>query len=363
MALSGSLREFALSEILQLLSSQRKTGSLRLTRGSETSVIYLLEGRVAAVRDRGMGAEDPLARFLRRIHRLSDEQMRGVASIHAESGRDLVDLLLNGRYIEREELSMLYERMVLDVLHDVLTWDDGVYSFHNVTPPESVLPVSLSTESMLMEAVRRTDEMRRYQAKLSDRGLVLALKELPDPDAALSEEEKELFGLVDGRRTLGETVAEAPLTEYEAYEALFRLVEAGWIEVGARRAPEEPAPVDLAAARRALGDSWRTDLALAGAALLLVAVVQALAWRTAPAPPVPTAETAATTDPYAALAMRDVRFALDLHRAQSGRYPGSLDDLVVAGWLAAGQATHGGLVFDYAPAPDGGSYRLAFKDR
>jgi len=101
MALSGSLREFSLSEILQLLSSQRKTGSLRLTRGSDMRVVYLLEGRIASMRDRGFSEEDPLARFLRRVHRLSEEQLRGIASIHAESNRDLVDLLLNGRYIER----------------------------------------------------------------------------------------------------------------------------------------------------------------------------------------------------------------------------------------------------------------------
>src|SRR5690349_12931091 len=194
MALSGSLREFALSEILQLLSSQRKTGSLRLTRGSEMRVVYLLEGRIA--------------------------------SMHAESNRDLVDLLLNGRYIEREELSMLYERMVLDVLHEILAWEDGTYSFSNVAPPESALSMSLSTESMLMEAVRRVDELRRYRQKLTDPALVLGLKELPDPDASLGEDEKELFGLVDGRRTLGELVAEAPFSDFEAYEALFRLIEA-----------------------------------------------------------------------------------------------------------------------------------------
>jgi hypothetical protein len=364
MALSGSLREFALSEVLQLLSGQRKTGSLRLTRGNETKVLYLLEGRIAAVRDRGMASDDPLARFLRRIHRLSDEQMRGVASIHAESGRDLVDLLLNGRYIEREELSMLYERMVLDVLHEVLNWDDGVYSFSNVTPPESVLPVSLSTESMLMEAVRRTDEMRRYQAKLSDPGLVLGLRELPDPDAALSEEEKELFGLVDGRHTLGELVAESALTDYEAYEALFRLVEAGWIELQGRRATvEEPMPAETNAARRVLGDSWRTDLVLAGAAALLLVVVQVAAWKTAPTPSRPDPALATATDAYAAMAMRDVRFALDLHQVRSGRYPERLEALVDAGWLHRRQCGYGGLAFDYAVSPDGASYTLAFVDR
>src|SRR5687768_14971562 len=217
MGLSGNLREFALSEILQILSSQRKTGSLRLTRESDNHVIYLLEGRIASVRDRGLPADDPLALFLRRIHRLSEEQMRGIASIHAESGRDLVDLLLNGRYIEREELSMLSERLVLDVLNELIGWEDGTYSFSSVAPPESVLAVSLSTESMLMESVRRVDELKRYTQKLSDGGLVLSLKELPDPDADLSEDEKELFGLVDGRRTLAEVVAEAPLTNFEAY--------------------------------------------------------------------------------------------------------------------------------------------------
>ena len=352
MALSGSLREFSLSEILQLLSSQRKTGSLRLTRGGEARVIYLLEGRVAAVRDRGMGGDDPLASFLRRVHRLSEEQMRGISSIHAESGRDLVDLLLNGRYLEREELTVLYERLVLDVLHEVISWEDGVYSFANGNPPESALPVSLSTESMLMEAVRRTDEMRRYQATLSDPSLVLGLKELPDPDAALSEEEKELFGLVDGRRTLSELVAEAPLNEYEALEALFRLVEAGWIEIQGRRAREDAAPVDTAATRRGLAVTWRYDAMLAAAALALVIVMQVVAWKSAPAA-VPVAG-----DAYAALALSDVRFALDVHRTEHGRYPQQLDELVTAGWIHAEQTRVDGRPMTYAPTAGGASYLL-----
>ncbi len=352
MALSGSLREFSLSEILQLLSSQRKTGCLRVTRESEARVVYLLEGRIAAVRDRGMGGDDPLTGFLRRIHRLSEEQMRGISSIHAESGRDLVDLLLNGRYLEREELTVLYERLVLDVLHEVISWDDGVYSFANGNPPESVLPMSLSTESMLMEAVRRTDEMRRYQGTLGDPGLVLGLKELPDPDASLSEEEKELFGLVDGRRTLGELVAEAPLNEYEAFEALYRLVEAGWIEIQGRRAREEAPAPDPAANRRGLGPAWRTDAMLAGAAVALVVVMQLAGWKTAP-PAVP-----AEGDAYGVLALADVRFALDVYRVERGHYPTRLDELVEAGWISTEQTRSAGHPMTYAPADGGRRYAL-----
>jgi hypothetical protein len=357
MALSGSLREFALSEILQLLSSQRKTGSLRLTRGSDMRVVYLLEGRIASMRDRGYSAEDPLARFLRRVHRLSEEQMRGIASIHAESNRDLVDLLLNGRYIEREELAVLYERMVLDVLHEILAWEDGTYSFSNVSPPESALQVSLSTESMLMEAVRRTDELKRYRAKLTDPSLVLGLKELPDPDALLGEDEKELFGLVDGLRTLGEVVSEAPFTDFEAYEALFRLIEAGWIEIQGRRAPEqvtEEAPT----ARAGLHASWRTEAMLAGACALLVLVVQVLAWKSTPRPP-----SGPSADVYAALGMRDVRAAIEAEHARTGSYPGTLAALVDNGWLEHGQLTPAGAKLAYRVEPGDSTYVLEFASR
>jgi len=345
MALSGSLREFALSEILQLLSSQRKTGSLRLTRGSDMRVVYLLEGRIASMRDRGFSEEDPLARFLRRVHRLSEEQLRGIASIHAESNRDLVDLLLNGRYIEREELAMLYERMVLDVLHEILAWEDGTYSFSNVSPPESALSVSLSTESMLMEAVRRTDELRRYRAQLTDPSLVLGLKELPDPDAALGEDEKELFGLVDGRRALGELIHEAPFTDFEAYEALFRLIEAGWIEIQGRRAPElvaEEAPV-----ARTAPTTWRTEAMLAGACALLVLVVQVLAWKSTPRP-----TRSANENVYAGLGVRDVRAALEAERARVGSYPQTLEALVENGWLERAQLRPAGAKLAYAPEGD-----------
>jgi hypothetical protein len=308
-----------------------------------------------------MGDGDPLASFLRKIHRLSEEQLRGIASIHAESSRDLVDLLLNGRYIEREELAMLYERMVLDEMHDVLGWDDGIYSFSNVSPPETVLPISLSTESMLMEAVRRTDEMRRYQVKLSDPGLVLGLRELPDPDAALSEEEKELFGLVDGRRTLGELIQEAPLTDYEAYEALDRLIEAGWIEIQGRREPEAPAVIEMNAARRALGASWRSDLLLATAAIALMGLMQVAVWKTVPRPTA--IAVAPADDAYASLALDDVRFALELQKTRDGRYPTTLGTLVEAGWLSAGQQAPADFAFAYAPTAGGNDYTLTITSR
>ena len=82
MALQGNLRDFSVSEILQLLGTQKKTGCLLLQQGSQNMVIYVSEGRVVSGRDPGMGPDDPLLRFLKDIHRLPDEQYRGLMTIH-----------------------------------------------------------------------------------------------------------------------------------------------------------------------------------------------------------------------------------------------------------------------------------------
>ena len=353
MALQGSLREFALWEIVQLLSSQKKTGRLFLKNNTEQVSIYFLDGRIAGSREPGLTANDPLMRFLRRVRWLSEEQLRGIESLNAESGRDLVDLLLNGRYLDADELNGLYERMVLDLLFRMLRWENGEYSFSAVVPPESALRVSLSTDSLLMEAARRVDEYKRHLSQLPDGRLILGLRELPDPDDPMPDDEKELFGLVDGKRTLGEIVQEAPLTDYEAIEGLAHLMENRWIEVVGKRevggeAPQEaPPPPRVSRTKEVVF----TGL-LAGVAILLFALTAPLrAPVTGPVLP-------PDRDVYMRPRWKDVEMALEVYRAEKGAYPPRLVDLVDSEWLRATQLRFDGYELRYARANNGTSHTL-----
>src|SRR6267142_7116101 len=104
MALQGNLRDFSATEILQLLGSQKKTGCLILESGPLHAVIYVSDGRIVSTRQPGMPKDDPLISFLRRVHGLTEEQVLGLTTIHQESKRDLEDLLVNGRYVEPQDL-------------------------------------------------------------------------------------------------------------------------------------------------------------------------------------------------------------------------------------------------------------------
>ena len=354
MALQGNLRDFSVTEILQLLGSQKKTGCLKLEWNTERAQIHVYDGRIIGTRSPGMKSDDPLLQFLIKVHRISDEQRRGLLSIHKESSRDLEDLLVNGRYLDTEELKMFLERQILNDLTRIVRWESGSYRFE----PKETWPapplVRLSMEGALIEAARRVDEQKRFVSKFKNPYDLLGVRDLPDPDEPLAEEEKELFGIIDGQHTTVEVVEAAPLSEYEAYEALDRMLDANWIEVVGRR---DPGTLD-APMRRLLAPPPHTSVPkeiVAGAMVLAIAVglhfgARALQAQRGDANP--------ASDVFVAVQVEQLRSALDLYRRENGAYPKTLDALVADDWASDGQTRVLGYKLRYQIERGGESYRI-----
>jgi len=353
MALQGNLHDFSVNEILQLLGSQKKTGCLMLEWNTERARVFVLDGRIIGTRSHGMRPDDPLLQFLIRVHRLSDEQRRGLLSIHKESGRDLEDLLITGRYVESEELKIYIERQILNDLMRVVRWDSGTYQFE----PKNAWPgpplVRLSMEGALIEAARRGDEQKRFVTRFKDPHDLLGVRDLPDPDEPLTEEEKELFGIIDGLHTVAEVVEAAPLIEYEAYEALDRMLEAEWIEVVGRR--ESGAAAAIGSRKSPVGVKVSVPREVLAGALVLVAALGLHFGSRALQGSRPAHR---SSEVFAVAQIERLRDALELYRRENGTYPRDLAVLVEDDWVAGGQVRVPGYRVRYRNDQGGRSYVL-----
>jgi hypothetical protein len=353
MALQGSLRDFAVTEILQLLGTQKKTGCLLMEWNTERAMVYIHDGRVVSTREAGIKVDDSLLRFLRKIHRLSEEQVRGIQAIQKESGRELEDLLLNGRYMEPDELKGFIERQILDDLMRLVRWESGTYRFDPKNRWSSSPLVKLNVEGALIEAARRVDEQKGFMVRFKDPYELLGVRDLPDPDEQLSEEEKELFGIIDGLHTVAEVVDAAPLLEYEAYEALNRMLESHWIENVGRRDPGlavEPKQSPTSGPRPLSIVSEFVAVALI--AVLVMGLRYGSQWLG------PAHANTRRDDVYVAAQMRDLRFALDLYKREHGSYPKQLASLVDDQWMSVDQLKPKGYTLTYRAISDSSDYRL-----
>src|SRR5262249_22559586 len=136
----------------------------------------------------------------------------------------------------------------------------------------------------------RVDELKRFRALFADPHQLLGVRDLPDPDEPLSDEERELFGIIDGQHTVAEVTTAAPLTEYETHEALHRMMQAQWIEFVGRKDPvRAAAEVSHRPTPRRARDLAREGLAAAVALIVVVVMFAAGHLMARPSPPVSTA--------------------------------------------------------------------------
>jgi hypothetical protein len=339
MALQGNLDDFSLPEILQLIAVQQKSGVLKLTAGDEVGVIFFEGGKVVSTRDRRRNAKDPLKPFLVKTGRLTDPQLRQVETIENESRRELTDILLSGNYLTSEQLSHAVEEQIQDTLHQLLTWKTGAYHFSgdSRTVPKFAVNVRLNTEGLLMESMRRIDEMARYKEELSSTAMVLRPKALAVPPKEMTEAERRVLPLIDGLRPIRDIMAQSKLVDFEVYEALHHLLEQGVVEISLSAAPPKVTPMPSATAPRVAQPRGALALAI-GTLVLALSVGLGVYGSPALLAPVQRSATPAPWAPPAIAGVDDaarVTLALETYRTMRGKYPGELATLARAGLVSA----------------------------
>jgi len=353
MALQGNLDDFSLPEILQLIAVQQKSGVLKLTSGDEVAVIFFEGGRVVSTRDRRRNAKDPLKGFLVNTGYLSDAQLRQIETIEAESRRELTDVLLSGNYLSGEHLTHALEQQIQDTMHRLLTWKAGTYHFSgdSRTVPKFAVNVRLNTEGLLMESMRRMDEIVRYKEVLTSPAMVLRPKPLAVVPKEMTQAEHRVLPLVDGLRPLRDIVAHSKLVEFEVYEALHHLLEVGVVEISLSAAPAKAAPAPREAGSRPARRSFAVPIAL----LVILASVAigrfatpSLYAQVAPSVRTPPEEKAGIDE------SQRVALALEAYRSLRGQYPSDLRALARDGFTPWRTAASFARRFEYRS--DGSTY-------
>jgi len=278
MGLSGNLQSFGVPEILQLLALQRKSGILRLDfQNGERQVLFIERGAIVGTRDRRTLGDDPFLNFLRGAGFLSDDQIAAVLRVQSETSRDPLYILLSAGMIGRDRLIEALTQHTQQIIDRLLTWTEGTYEFSGDerSIPKMGLKLPLSIEEMLMEGMRRMDELATIkQAVLAPDLYLLQSPETIDR-GSLSRELLVVCDMVQRSITVEGVVATSPLGEYSTYEAISALLEAGVLIVD----PCPPlAPIDLGPAplelvvpvlRKPVMSTWAGVLVLSAASICL----------------------------------------------------------------------------------------------
>lgn len=344
MSLEGNLTAFGLSEILQLIAIQQKSGMLTVTSQDRAKVFFFSNGKIISTRDRRHKARDPLKDYLTRYGIVSSEDLVRLTQVSDRSKLDLTDVLVSERIVTEERMKQYFRDHVQEELHDLLAWDTCSYKFIPGTDLIDGIKRwgEYSIEALLMESMRRIDEFPAMLDMFPDTGIRIARRGAPKPEHELTPTDQAVLRLLDQDRTLAHLIGHAKIPQFETYEALKHLKEKDLIvafeddlEVRedkkfkrkrrrVRRARKNPVPVLLSLVLFAAAALWGAASSFADLPRFLARPDRAAA-----------GEAGEETSFARHRAEEQLRWVLEAYCAKTGRYPASLSDLAETGLASA----------------------------
>jgi len=247
MGIRGTLKTMSVSDLLQFLAAGRKTGTLKIGRGSIVKQIYLEDGLIV-----GSSSNDPreyLGQMLLHYGKIEETQLQNAMEIQRQSGGKLGVILASRGFVSQQDVAEVLRTRTLEIIYDLFIWEQADFEFFDSEPPpDDLIRIQVDVTAVIMDGIYRIDEWTRYRSVIPSERIFFEL--IPGWTQSLnaSQEIRQILFHVEKRMTAAEICYNMHTSLFHACALLFDLLSKEVIRV-AGEAPEvtPEASTDLSA--------------------------------------------------------------------------------------------------------------------
>jgi len=221
--LAGDLSAFPIADFVAFVHQARLSGLLTVSAAGVDREVVFKDGEVRAAHSTASG--ERIGQVALRLGRVTTEQLAQAA----DAGRPFGKVLVDKGFISPSDLWKCLHEQVTTVFHAILLAREGVFTVVDSAEQEANASLSVNTQALLMDGVRRIDEMELFRARIPGPQSFLRRRE-PKVTTPLEPLEQQALSLVDGRRRVIDVAQAAHLSEFDTMKVLYHLAEAGYLE-------------------------------------------------------------------------------------------------------------------------------------
>jgi len=234
MALKGNLRDFTVTQLLNLVSLAKKTGTLVIEGSSEAARVSFRDGKLVYAQ---LGGEDvSLAAVLQRANKISPSQYRILRERASRmTDKELGLLLINAGYLSQTDVFNSLQLYFISVIRRLFTWVEGLFRFEpDVMPPDDKIPIRIDLENLIIEGARQLREWEQLQEEIPSLDMALKFSDRPGANIRnmnLSVEEWRVVSYVNPNNTMRQIARAAKMNDLEIRKVVYSLLQAGLVEI------------------------------------------------------------------------------------------------------------------------------------
>ncbi|MFH1523400.1 MAG: DUF4388 domain-containing protein [Chloroflexota bacterium] len=234
MALRGDLRDFSITQLLNLVNLAHKTGTLVVEGPGQTAKVAFRSGKLAYAET--SREENGLAAILLKAKKLAQSQYQSIQQRAAHiSDKELGLLLINSGHLTQESILSDLQQHYTDIIQHLFTWVEGSFHFDNeLLPPEDRICIRLDLENLIIDGSRQMREWEQLQDEIPSLDMALKFTDRPATNLkkiSLNVEEWRVVSYINPHNTLQQIASTTKKTDLEIRRIVYGLLQAGLVEV------------------------------------------------------------------------------------------------------------------------------------
>jgi len=259
MAFKGTLKDFKVPDILQLISLQKKTGILTFTSSDGFITLIFDKGHIVGVDSFPKKLEMRVGNVLVKQDYISDEMLQRALAIQKRTNQKIGEILLGMGLIGKDTIQESLKTQAFEIILSLFKWKKGEYNFKVMEYLDEGMQIiePLSTDNLIMEGVQMLDEWPLIKKVVPDESMIFEPspvdprnieivdehEDFPEKGKGnkifLTETEANLLKYINGNNTVRNLVELGVFTQYKVYKSLYNLVGKSIIRAKAKGDSEE----------------------------------------------------------------------------------------------------------------------------
>ncbi len=129
MALQGTLKDFGIGDILQLIGQQQKTGILLLKSKEQEVQVFFREGSIIKTESITRKKKDLIGNMLVRADIITEQQLLTALETQKRTLKRIGDVLVSTGALSSERFKKMMQLQVTETLYGLFSWKAGTYEF------------------------------------------------------------------------------------------------------------------------------------------------------------------------------------------------------------------------------------------
>ena len=231
MSFTGNLDTIDLTDVMQLLCNDQKTGILKLTNENNEVKVFIQDGSI--IYATSTQKEFRLGTLMSNKGIITYKQLMDALVGSREQNIAIGKFLVMKKYITEDMLKQFTNKQVEEILYNIFLWPTAHFEYtdqaHNL---DGMIVSPFNTMTLMLEATRRIDDMSVFAKKINDKKMVFRITEkiLDKKGIILKLNEWRILSFVDGIRSIEGIIKKSGLDKYSVYRILYSLISYGLVD-------------------------------------------------------------------------------------------------------------------------------------